>query len=149
MFLEWWNTTKSLSTIWKCFSCLLDEGIAKICNKLKCHSGFLSYLEDRTANPANLAAIICHVLICPKKAIVGIQFLVYFCSPLVKIFFSCHVTKNEKRHQKGFQHIVSSSEKSNWKAQQNGHLLRLSLRSLHIGQVTHSDFDVFRCGTYL
>ena len=28
MFLEWWNTTKILSTIWQSFSCLLDEGIA-------------------------------------------------------------------------------------------------------------------------
>ena len=36
MFLEWWNTTKSLSTIWR-FSCLLDEGIAEICKKLKSH----------------------------------------------------------------------------------------------------------------
>ena len=29
MFLEWWNTTKSLSTIWQRFSSLLDEVIAK------------------------------------------------------------------------------------------------------------------------
>ena len=26
MFLEWWNRTKSLSSIWQHFSCLLDEG---------------------------------------------------------------------------------------------------------------------------
>ena len=25
MFLEWWNTTKSLSNIWQCFSCLLGD----------------------------------------------------------------------------------------------------------------------------
>ena len=84
MFLEWWNTTKSLSAIWEHLSCLLDEGIAKICKKLKSHGGFLSYLQDRTANPANLAAIFCPALVCPQKAIVGIKFLAYFCSPLVK-----------------------------------------------------------------
>ena len=25
MFLEWWNTIKSLSNIWQCFSCLLNK----------------------------------------------------------------------------------------------------------------------------
>ena len=84
MFLEWWNTTKSLSTTWQRFSCLLDEGIAKICKKLKSHGGFLSYLQDRTANSAYLAAIFCPALVCPQKAIVGIKFLAYFCSPYVK-----------------------------------------------------------------
>ena len=29
-FLEHWNSQKSLSSIWQHFSCLLDEGIAKI-----------------------------------------------------------------------------------------------------------------------
>ena len=42
MFLEWWNRTKSLSSIWQHFSCLLDEGIPKIWNKLNFHHGFLS-----------------------------------------------------------------------------------------------------------
>ena len=79
-----WNTTKRLSTIWQHFSCLLDEGIAKICKKLKSHGCFLSYLQDRTANPANLAAIFCPALVCPQKTIVGIKFLAYLCSPLVK-----------------------------------------------------------------
>ena len=33
--LEYWNTQKSLCSLWKCFSCLLYEGTAKICkNKL-------------------------------------------------------------------------------------------------------------------
>ena len=41
MFLEWWNTTKSLSRIWQSFSCLLDEGIPKIWKKLNSHGGFL------------------------------------------------------------------------------------------------------------
>ena len=59
MFLESWNTTKSLSTIWQ-----LNEGTAKICLKLKSHCGFLSYLQDRTANSANLAVIFSPVL-CP------------------------------------------------------------------------------------
>ena len=44
MFLEWWNRTKSLSSIWQHFSCLLDEGIPKIWKKLNSHDGFLSYL---------------------------------------------------------------------------------------------------------
>jgi hypothetical protein len=49
---------------------------------LKSHGGFLSYLQDRKANTANLAAIFCPTLVCPEKAIVGIKFLAYFCSPL-------------------------------------------------------------------
>jgi hypothetical protein len=56
---------KSLSTIWQRFSDLFDDGIAKICKKFKYHSGFLSYLQDRTANLANMAAIICPALVCP------------------------------------------------------------------------------------
>ena len=41
MFLEWWNTSKSLSNIWRHFSCLLDKGTAKICMKFNSHNGFL------------------------------------------------------------------------------------------------------------
>ena len=41
MFLEWWNATKSLPNIWQYFSCLLDNGIAKICKKFNSHDGFL------------------------------------------------------------------------------------------------------------
>jgi hypothetical protein len=63
---------------------LLDVGIAKICKKLKSHGGFLRYLQDRIANPANLAAIFCPVLVCPQKAIVGIKCLENVCSSLVK-----------------------------------------------------------------
>ena len=32
-FLEHWNSQKSLTKIRQCFSCLLDEGIEKICKK--------------------------------------------------------------------------------------------------------------------
>ena len=56
MFLEWWNRTKSLSSIWQHFSCLLHEGIPKIWNKLNSHDGFLSYLQNSTAKSAHLAA---------------------------------------------------------------------------------------------
>ena len=41
MFLEWWNRTKSLSSIWNHFSCLLDQGTPKIWKKLNSHGGFL------------------------------------------------------------------------------------------------------------
>ena len=66
------------------FLCLLNEGIAKIFKKLESHSGFLSYLQDRTANSANPAATFCPALVCPQKAFTGIKFLAYFCSLLVK-----------------------------------------------------------------
>ena len=82
----------TLSTIWQRFLCLLDKGIAKICKKLKSLGGLLSYLQDRTAN---LAAIFCPAFICPQKAIVGIQFLAYFCSPLFK----------QLRHEKCCQYL--------------------------------------------
>ena len=52
-FLEHWNSQKSVCNIWQCFSCLLDEGIPKICNKLNSHDGFLSYLQNSTANSAH------------------------------------------------------------------------------------------------
>ena len=68
MFLEWRNTTKSLSNIWQFFSCPLDEGIPKICKKLNSHDGFLSYLQNSTANSAHLAAHFCPALVCPQKA---------------------------------------------------------------------------------
>ena len=32
-FLEHWNSQKNLCNIWQCFSCLLDEWIAKECKK--------------------------------------------------------------------------------------------------------------------
>ena len=34
VFLEHWNSQKSLSNIRQCFSCLLDEWIEKICKKI-------------------------------------------------------------------------------------------------------------------
>ena len=63
---------KSLSTIWQRFSDLLDDGIAKICKKLKYHSGVLSYLQGRTAK---MAAIVCPALVCPKKPLWELNYL--------------------------------------------------------------------------
>ena len=83
-FLEHWNSQKSLCNIWQRFSCLLDEGIPKICKKLSSHGGFLSYLPNSTANSAHLAAHFCPVLVCPQKATVRIQFLPCFWNPLIK-----------------------------------------------------------------
>ena len=58
-FLEHWNSQKSVSNIWPHFSCLLDEGIPKIWKKLNFHDGFLSYLQNNTANSAHLAFLPC------------------------------------------------------------------------------------------
>ena len=58
-FLEYWNTQKSVRRIWQYFSRLLDEGIPKIWKKLNSHDGFLSYLQNSTANSAHLAAHFC------------------------------------------------------------------------------------------
>ena len=38
VYLQHWNSQKSLSSIWQHFSCLLDEWIEKICKKN--HGGF-------------------------------------------------------------------------------------------------------------
>ena len=84
MFLEWWNRTKSLSSIWQYFSCQLDEGIPKIWKKLNSHDGFLSCLQNSTANSAHLAAHFCPALVCPQNATVTIQFLPYFWNPHIK-----------------------------------------------------------------
>ena len=40
MFLEHWNSLKILSDIWQCFSCLLDERIAKKCKIFFFRGGF-------------------------------------------------------------------------------------------------------------
>ena len=48
------------------------------------HDGFLSYLQNSTANSAHLAAHFCPALVCPQKATVRIQFLPYFWNPLIK-----------------------------------------------------------------
>ena len=84
-----------------------------ICKKLKSRSGFLSYLQVRTANPANLASILCHVLICPLKAIVEIKFFAYFYSPLVKAFFylSCN-QKTKKDFKKDFNTLCLAQKKA-------------------------------------
>jgi hypothetical protein len=52
--------------------------------KLNSHDGFLSYLQNSTANSAHLTAHFCPVLVCPQKATVKIQFLPYFWNPLIK-----------------------------------------------------------------
>ena len=46
-FLEWRNTTKTLSNIWQRFSCLLDEGITKLCKKFNSKDSFLRTDQDR------------------------------------------------------------------------------------------------------
>ena len=83
-FLGHWNSQKSVCNVWQRFSCLLDEGIPKICKKLNSHDGFLSYLQNSTANSAHLEAHFCPALVCPQKATVRIQFLPYFWNPLIK-----------------------------------------------------------------
>jgi hypothetical protein len=35
-------------------------------------------LQDRTADPTHLAVVFCHMLVCPLKDIVGINYLAYF-----------------------------------------------------------------------
>ena len=83
-FLEYWNAQKSIWRIWECFSHLLDKRIPKIWKKLNPHDGFLSYLQNSTANSAHLAAHFCPALVCPQTATVRIQFLPYFWNPLIK-----------------------------------------------------------------
>ena len=83
-FLEHWNSQKRVSNIWLHFSCLLDEGIPKIWKKLNSRDGFLSYLQNSTANSAHVAADFCPALVCPQKATKRIQFLPYFWNPLIK-----------------------------------------------------------------
>ena len=59
VFLEWWNRTKSISSIWKHFSCLLDQGISKIWKKLNSHGGFLRAGQKYAARWAELAVLFC------------------------------------------------------------------------------------------
>ena len=59
-------------------------GDPKIWKKLNSHDGFLSYLQNSTANSAHLAAHFCPALDCPQKATMRIQFLPYFWNPLIK-----------------------------------------------------------------
>ena len=67
-FLEYGNAQKSVWRIWECFSHLLDKTIPKIWKKLNPHDGFLSYLQNSTANSAHLEANFCPALLCPQKA---------------------------------------------------------------------------------
>ena len=82
MFLEKYHTNSW--NIWQPFLCLLDGEIAEICKKLKFHNVCFFYMQDRTANQANPAKLFCPVLVCPQKAIFGIQFLSYFWNSLIK-----------------------------------------------------------------
>ena len=66
-FLEHLNSQKSVSNIGPHF-----------------FNGFLSYLQNSTANSAHLPANFCPALVCPQKATVRIQFLAYFWNPLIK-----------------------------------------------------------------
>ena len=84
MFLEWWNRSKSLSSIWQHFSCLLDEGIPKLWKKLNSHGGFLRADQGRAKMCCPMSWIGCAILQVAQKAIVGIQFLSYFWNPLIK-----------------------------------------------------------------
>ena len=73
MFLEWWNTTKSLSNIWQHLSCPFDKGTAKICKKFNSHRGFLRADQDRAKN-------------CCQIWLDWLSYLgfAYFCNPLIK-----------------------------------------------------------------
>ena len=46
------------------------RGLQKYERNLISDDGFLSYLQDRTANPAHLTALLCPVLVCPQRLIV-------------------------------------------------------------------------------
>ena len=54
---------------------------------MRSYDGFLSYLQNSTANSAHLAANFCPALVCPHKATVRIQFFPYFWYPTVFWFF--------------------------------------------------------------
>ena len=58
-FLEYWNTQKIVWRVWQRFFCLLDKGIPKIWQKLNSSDGFLSYLQNSTANSAHMGAHFC------------------------------------------------------------------------------------------
>ena len=68
-------TTFFMSTWW---------GDPKNMKELNSHDGFLSYLQNSTANSALLAAHFCPVLVCPQKATVRIRFFPYFWNFLIK-----------------------------------------------------------------
>ena len=56
-----------------------------------------SYLQDRTANPANLAAIFCPALVCPQQSSMIIKFFAY------SLQFPCQVgIKIDVKYRKDF-----------------------------------------------
>ena len=80
-FLEYWNTQKSVWRIWKHFSCLLDEGIPKIWQKLNSHGGFLRADQGRAKNYCHVGWISCPILqVAQKVDMKNIfkDFLLYF-----------------------------------------------------------------------
>ena len=84
-FLDYWNTQKKC--LWDLtifFICIWWRDSENMKKKLNSHDGFLSYLQNSTANLAHLAAHFCPTLVCPQKATVRIQFLSYFWNPLIK-----------------------------------------------------------------
>ena len=58
------NTVKSLYNIPQFFSCLLDEGIAKICVKVNSHNGFLKVGQDRPSSQLNFL----HIFVIPLSS---------------------------------------------------------------------------------
>ena len=70
MFMEWKRRVpqKGFLRFDNVFHCLLYEEIAKTDNKLNCHDGILSYLQDSTANPAHLAVLFLPCLGLPSKS---------------------------------------------------------------------------------
>jgi hypothetical protein len=99
MFLEWWNTTKSLFNIWQHFSCLFDKGTAKICKNFSSNDSFLRADQGRgkiAVRLAGLAVLSCRYV--AQKATVRFQFLAYFAIP--------SSSRHEKRFQKVEIHFV-------------------------------------------
>ena len=59
MFIEQKNTIKSLSNIWQHFSCLLDEGDCKMCNKFHSQKGFFRADQNGAKNDWQMGWIGC------------------------------------------------------------------------------------------
>ena len=60
-YIEPRNREKSLRLIWQRFSCLLDEGIPKICKKLNSHGGFLRADQGRAKMCCQMGWIGCAI----------------------------------------------------------------------------------------
>ena len=82
MFLDWWNTIKGLFNIWKQLSNWWEDCQNR--PEIEISQCFLSHLQDMTDHPAHLTATYWPVLACSQTAIVGINFLAYFCNPRIK-----------------------------------------------------------------